>query len=653
MKLKKICTLLVLLTISSYNVYGSASKATDVLINTKIVEKGEPTLMLIETDEELNSGEYLSLSLKNLVSNQILNNHVTLERNGKYNYGAISTDNLDEGRYSVTKIDIVDKNDNIIRGLDTSDVRLDLNQFDVTDDEYEINNVVSYNIVDTRVNVGEHIDIEANLEEYDNETNYTVFITFEHIVDESTFEVELDKKKIGNQLSTTKDYVIPNVKEGTYNFKKLSLYKTYEYKGLKYNALIKSYDDKDFSVTQITVNKEAEEVGIDKIHINNSPVHSYDSIYKELGTMNLKPNFINGEATVIVPYSFLEKLYEVDKSFTFEVEAKDFTYILPVDIKDRTTRVESLINSATKNGTNLKNIAVKVIIKEYSEDEKYKEAFNKAFDSSALLSGIYNVDIELLDGSKVLGRISNFTKPTEKTIKFNNRTGVPGVFVLESDINPKFVPHVINGDLAKITSINNGTFAVLLNRTSYIDVPATAWYSDSVTISTGKALTKGVGGSKFMPTGLVSRAEFVTMIVNGLDLKPENIRDQEQYSDVQSSNWYYETVMTAKEFGLLDEIATTSEFNPSAFITREEMANIIGKVIEKQNLPMNMMYIDLDSIFEDSNLIDRNYVNEIQDVYKVGIMKGNEKSEFNPKGNSTRAEAVQVQINLLKLLGNL
>ena len=74
-------------------------------------------------------------------------------------------------------------------------------------------------------------------------------------------------------------------------------------------------------------------------------------------------------------------------------------------------------------------------------------------------------------------------------------------------------------------------------------------------------------------------------------------------------------------------------FKPNKAITREEMAVILSKIVDFQGITQNKI---------DSS-------NPIQMVAQAGIIQGNGNGDLNAKGTASRAEALQLILNTLKL----
>ncbi len=663
MKLGKwfLLSIVTILMCGTYNVYANDVIGVDFI--PKKIEQGEPVVIDIELKEQLKEDEFLSLSFINKFSNELLYNFITLDKDGKNNIGIISNQNLTQGQYEIIRVDVVDENDNITDKLSFSSISSIDRYFQVLEGTYEeIGYVENLYVKNKSIEIGEKIDIEVKIKNNYNADEYELGAVFKHVTRDEKFEVPLEYSS-GNLFKTHDDYEIPDtVDTGIYNFYELNQYKVFEYNDKNIKSLLHIYEEKDFGFIQIKVKESTaeekynEQLNKQAIYVNDYRKYYYSTINSNNNEFEIKTSFDDDVATVHIPYSIIKNVYLNNQDFEFNITVEDFSYTLPVEVLYNNANIEKILKRKRNEGIELEDVSIKIIITDYSKNEDYVKAFINNFDKSILISGIYDVNLQLSHEENILDDLNLLSEYITKSISFTIRNSdLIGVYMLDKGMNLNFVPHKIqsngNKKIAIINNINNGTFGVMSRHINYEDVETGAWYEEAVLLSSGKGLTSGIN-NHFMPQGLVTRAEFVTMIVNGIDLPSVSTTNTEKYEDVKSNNWYYNDVMLAKEYGLLDEIST-SYFEPSKFITREEIANIVGKVLEIKTVAITQNYIDLNQMFVDGHDINKNYVNEIENVYKTSLMKGNTNGEFNPKLNCTRAEAVQLQVNLLKLLGYL
>ncbi|GAE90750.1 S-layer homology domain-containing protein [Acetivibrio straminisolvens] len=147
-----------------------------------------------------------------------------------------------------------------------------------------------------------------------------------------------------------------------------------------------------------------------------------------------------------------------------------------------------------------------------------------------------------------------------------------------------------------------------------------------------------------MPGRPITRAEFTQIIVNSL--KIPYMEAGLHFNDVDEKDWYYKSVSAAAAFGIIVGRPDGS-FAPDESITRQDMAVVIAKFLEKghgkdaETLAKNV-------VFADSSNISGYALNSVAAVTSQGLMVGKPGNMFDPKGLTTRAEAVTVICKLLK-----
>ena len=111
----------------------------------------------------------------------------------------------------------------------------------------------------------------------------------------------------------------------------------------------------------------------------------------------------------------------------------------------------------------------------------------------------------------------------------------------------------------------------------FTDVPADAWYARAVETPASLGMVEGVGGGKFAPERTITRAEFTVMAMRFARL-PEG--GENPFSDVTSSDWFYDQVVGAVQYGWITGY-TDGTFRPEATITRAEVTAITNRLLDR------------------------------------------------------------------------
>ncbi len=175
------------------------------------------------------------------------------------------------------------------------------------------------------------------------------------------------------------------------------------------------------------------------------------------------------------------------------------------------------------------------------------------------------------------------------------------------------------------------------------DVPQSYWAEQYIRKLFDRGIVKGLDERSFMPGRPITRAEFTQIIVNSLKIP---YREGElHFADVSQEDWYYKSVSAAATFGIIVGRPDGS-FAPNESITRQDMAVVIAKFLEKkQGESTEGMGKSL--TFADGSNISRYALDSVAAVVSEGLMVGKPGNIFDPKGLTTRAEAVTVICKLL------
>lgn len=156
-----------------------------------------------------------------------------------------------------------------------------------------------------------------------------------------------------------------------------------------------------------------------------------------------------------------------------------------------------------------------------------------------------------------------------------------------------------------------------------IDVFLSAGMIDGYRDESGRLLVK--------PNGDITRAQFIKMLINGLNLESDS--PGMTFSDVKPGDWYYEYVQTASSLGIARG-RTATQFKPHDKITRAQLAAMVVRAFEKTvNFSVEgKQFSDVPEDFWARS--------EIMKAYSTGIVTGKASGEFEPNKNATRAQAM-------------
>ncbi|QGQ94442.1 S-layer homology domain-containing protein [Paenibacillus psychroresistens] len=180
-------------------------------------------------------------------------------------------------------------------------------------------------------------------------------------------------------------------------------------------------------------------------------------------------------------------------------------------------------------------------------------------------------------------------------------------------------------------------YAASYNEVSFNDLANVSWAKDSIQALAARSIVKGVGAGSFNPDKLLTRAELITMLMNGFDLIDSNAKTS--LSDVKNDTWYYSAIASAQQLGIIKGKSDGS-FGINDKITRQDMAVMIYNtgLVVKANLNGNGEI----ALFTDQSAIATYALQAVTVIQQAGIINGVGNGTFAPRGVATRAQAAVI-----------
>lgn len=349
--------------------------------------------------------------------------------------------------------------------------------------------------------------------------------------------------------------------------------------------------------------------------------------------------------------------------------------------------IEKVVESY-KDSLNLKMIreygrlSKKAIVSKSCKEAKSVEEFKKLFNCATVLEMIneatapnliddairnYSDILELSDGavtkynnykSKVLAALSEkagkYTKVSEieDTINSvnvsqggssgnNGNSGSKSVNVSTGStrVPQSVIPQITNPQKEPDSEIQQNTDF------PFVDCENVPWAKNAIEHMVKNKIVSGKTETEFYPNDKIKREEFAKITVNGF-----GFTDQKKtgFEDVLEGSWYEEYINAAFAAGLISGIDST-HFGVGKFITREDMATMIYRAVKSSKFDTEII---LDG-YERPELSDLDEVSDYaKDAVEFLIEKGainGSNGKFNPKGYATRAEAVKVIYQIIKI----
>lgn len=181
---------------------------------------------------------------------------------------------------------------------------------------------------------------------------------------------------------------------------------------------------------------------------------------------------------------------------------------------------------------------------------------------------------------------------------------------------------------------------LLAQERKFTDSSRYEWAEEAIEVLGKMEVIQGKNAELFDPSSHVTRAEFAILVSRLFGL--EGDKQELPFEDVAAEAWYSDGVAAAYAYGLI-EGKSTSTFDPNGDITREEIATIVGRMLELLGYEAEESQLEG---YEDVATIASWAKASVYLAKREGIMNGVSESKFAPKEKTTRAQAATILYRL-------
>ncbi len=197
-----------------------------------------------------------------------------------------------------------------------------------------------------------------------------------------------------------------------------------------------------------------------------------------------------------------------------------------------------------------------------------------------------------------------------------------------------------SGAVSSVTVPSTGALKPELSL-KFTDLGSVLWAYPSISVLYEEGIINGVSETEFKPENLVTREQFVKMLVLAMGLEISN--ESAGFSDVSENMWYAEFINTAYNNKIVNGFSAT-EFGVGQNITRQDMAVMIYNAMVK----CGFSGTENETVFSDMNDVSDYAKSAVSKLSKAGIINGVGDNLFAPKNTATRAEAAVIVERALK-----
>ncbi|WP_246362977.1 glycoside hydrolase family 3 N-terminal domain-containing protein [Paenibacillus alba] len=215
---------------------------------------------------------------------------------------------------------------------------------------------------------------------------------------------------------------------------------------------------------------------------------------------------------------------------------------------------------------------------------------------------------------------------------------IDGAGKLEVVKNGKYNPATGN---VEFKAKHFSQYAAAYSHASFTDTSAAAWAEDSIQALAARGAINGIGNGLFNPTGEVTRAEFIKMLIDTFDLADATA--VATFKDVPEGQWYTNAVASAQKLGIVNG-KDDGTFGVNDNITREDMAVMVYRISQQLNLKLASGHPS--AAFTDLSRIAGYARAAVDAIQNAGIINGMEDGSFAPKEHASRAQAATMIFRL-------
>lgn len=365
-------------------------------------------------------------------------------------------------------------------------------------------------------------------------------------------------------------------------------------------------------------------------------------------SITIEAYWINGEAKLSFSSSTLEHIMQLNSFQRFEIQAGDAFYQLPLDqmnISDITRLLDD------------REFEIVIALKSADDDVSASASAAAAQLGAEMLATPIEFTITAKANNGKAVELASFAQFVTRTFEIDGIADP--YFVTGARFHPDTgvyepVPTTFGQQGGKtrvhLHSLSNSYYTVIKNNITFIDMQQ-HWAKTDIERMANKWIITGKGNNLFDPSGALTHAEAITLLVRALGLKEET--KDSPYPDV-SQAWFTGAVNTAYKAGLIvgsEGADYNSRLKPTEKISREEFTVMLVRAIKYAGRSIGQEEGQQLLRFKDDQTISEWARESVAIASHFGIIIGDDRGNFNPQHTTSRAEAAVMLDRLLRALG--
>lgn len=359
--------------------------------------------------------------------------------------------------------------------------------------------------------------------------------------------------------------------------------------------------------------------------------------------VSLKVERAEGEvAELRLPKAAVEALEgAVNKNIVVDIETDSGSVTIPVK-ELAAEKVRGMLDVAADA-----DFEVSVFVNPASPQEAATVTATLESDARGLKAKSEIVDFSMIvrSGDKSQN-VTRFSSYIHRELPVTDVTNPENLVVYNVDAAPVAVPTQAGTDRVRFSSYEFSKYVVVEREpVVFSDLSAGHWAEKAINSLAVRDVIVGFPNNEVRWAATTTRAEFAAILTRALAL-PSSTDYDDQFSDVNGSEWFVKDLLPAVEAGIVAG-NTNGTFAPNNPITREEAAAMIARATQYIEFAEDKYNKDhkLDQ-FSDADKVSNWAKEDVELAVQAGIIVGNTNGTFNAKGNTLRAEVASM-VNLL------
>lgn len=172
----------------------------------------------------------------------------------------------------------------------------------------------------------------------------------------------------------------------------------------------------------------------------------------------------------------------------------------------------------------------------------------------------------------------------------------------------------------------------------FVDVQETDWYYESVLYAKENGIMSGLTELTFGPNDDLSRAQAAAIIYRLMGTP--DVQYVQQFSDVKESDWYAKAVTWASQAGVVSGYGN-GKFGAEDDVTREQLAAMMYRYVNYHALDTTPKMADI-SGFNDADKVSGYAMDAMCWAVGYGLISGTTTTTLSPSGNTSRAQCAAI-----------